>query len=158
MPRESFDAVLLLDVLEHLDEDRASAEAAAALLKPGGILLCTVPAYQWLWSKRDEYHHHRRRYAKGQFRALFDQPMLRLELFSHFNTWLFPLAAAARLKSRAFPPRHAAAEATDLRLPPAPLNRAMQAIFASERLVLGRVPMPFGLSLVAVARRIGPRN
>ena len=147
-PRHSFDAVMLLDVLEHLERDTETAVAAAALLKPGGILLCTVPAYQWLYSKRDEHHQHFRRYGRRQFARLFNQPSLRLELLSFYNTWLFPLAAASRLATRIIP----SDQTKDLRVPPAPINRTMAAIFASERAFLGRVPLPFGLSLIAVAR------
>ena len=147
--RESFDAVMLLDVLEHLERDSESAVAAASLLRPGGILLCTVPAYQWLWSRRDEHHQHFRRYSRSQFARLFDQPSLHLELLSFYNTWLFPLAAGARLASRFLP----ANDAKDLHVPPAPINRTMDAIFASERALLGRLPLPFGLSLLAIARK-----
>ena len=145
----AYDAVTLLDVLEHLDADLASARAAAGLLRPGGILLCTVPAYPRLWSARDEHHHHKRRYTASQFRALFDQPDLRLELFSHYNTWLFPAAAAVRVASRWIPPRNG----TDLSVPPAPINALLRTTFASERHLLGRVKLPFGLSLVALARK-----
>jgi 2-polyprenyl-3-methyl-5-hydroxy-6-metoxy-1,4-benzoquinol methylase len=151
LPPSTFDAVTLLDVLEHLDEDRATVEMAAGLLKPNGILLCTVPAYQWLWSKRDEWHEHRRRYATPQFRALFNIPTLRLELLSHFNTCLFPLAAAARLAARVLQP---AEQTKDLRVPASAINRSLEMIFASERLLLGRLPLPYGLSLAAVARKL----
>ena len=150
LERGSWDAVLLLDVLEHLDEDAPSARTAAALLKPGGIMVCTVPAYQWLWSKRDAHHQHKRRYSKPQFRRLFDQPGMKLELLSHMNTMLFPAAAAARLTRKLFPIKDGQ---TDLRVPPAPVNAALRTAFASERALLGRAWMPFGLSLVAVARK-----
>jgi 2-polyprenyl-3-methyl-5-hydroxy-6-metoxy-1,4-benzoquinol methylase len=149
LPRGQFDAVLMLDVLEHLEHDVESARVAAELLRPGGILICTVPAYQWLWSKRDEHHQHFRRYSAAQFRRLFEQPDLELELFSHLNTWLFPVAAAARLTAKV----RNAHDTTDLHVPPAPLNAALRELFASERHLLGRLPLPFGLSLAAVARK-----
>ena len=97
LERGGFDAVTMLDVLEHLDDDINSAKAAADLLKPGGILLCTVPAYPWLWAKRDEHHQHKRRYTKSRFRSLFTIPTLKIETLTYYNTWLFPLAAVARL-------------------------------------------------------------
>ena len=147
LSRESYDAVLLLDVLEHLKDDKASVEVGASLLKPGGILICTVPAHMWLWTKRDEYHHHFRRYSKRRFRALFDQPYLRLELLSHLNAILFAPAAAWRLLAKAF----ARNSVTDLSLPP--FNSALRSIFAFERWMLGKVPMPIGLSFICVARK-----
>lgn len=149
LPRETFDAVLLLDVLEHLKYDHASVEVAASLLKQGGILICTVPAHMWLWSKRDEHHHHFRRYSRRQFRALFDHPSLRLELLSHLNAILFPPAAAWRLVARVFEKEGV----TDLRLPPPRLNAVLRRIFAFERRILGNVPIPFGLSYIAIARK-----
>src|SRR5690606_6126967 len=65
-----FDAVLLLDVLEHLDDDYGGLKRAVRLLRPGGIAICTVPAYPWLWTARDEHHQHKRRYTSGGFRRL----------------------------------------------------------------------------------------
>ncbi|MGA2498766.1 MAG: class I SAM-dependent methyltransferase [Tepidisphaeraceae bacterium] len=152
LPRDRFDAVLMLDVLEHLDEDRESAAVAASLLRVGGILVCTVPAYKWLWSPRDVHHEHRRRYSAQEFRRLFELPNLKIELFSHMNSFLFPFAAAARLWARFR--KHDASR--DLHVPPEPLNTALRAVFSSERKLLPRFRLPFGLSLIAVARRVEP--
>jgi 2-polyprenyl-3-methyl-5-hydroxy-6-metoxy-1,4-benzoquinol methylase len=148
LSRESYDAVLMLDVLEHLKYDRASVEVAASLLKPGGILICTVPAHMWLWTKFDEDHHHFRRYSRSQFRALFDQPSLGLELLSHMNAILFAPAAMWRILAAKVFERD---RARYLRLPP--FNSVLRSIFAFERLLLGKVPMPLGLSFIAVARK-----
>jgi SAM-dependent methyltransferase len=147
LPRETYDAVLLLDVLEHLKYDRASVEVAASLLKKGGILICTVPAHMWLWTERDEHHHHFRRYSRSRFRALFDQPSLRLELLSHLNAILFAPAAVGLLFAKVFE-RNSVAH---LRLPR--LNSVLRSVFAYERWILGKVPMPFGLSFIAIARK-----
>jgi len=149
LARESYDAVLMLDVLEHLKDDRAAVEVAASLLKPGGIMICTVPAHMWLWTKFDEDHHHFRRYSKKQFRSLFDQPSFRLELLSHLNAILFAPAALWRILATKVFERD---RARYMRLPP--FNSALGSIFASERLLLGKLPMPLGLSFIAVARKI----
>jgi len=140
---------LLLDVLEHLKCDRASVEVAASLLKKGGILICTVPAHMWLWTERDEHHYHFRRYSRRRFHALFEELPLRLELLSHLNAILFAPAAAWRLLARVFERN----SVTDLRLLPKKLNSALRTIFAFERIILGKVPIPFGLSFIAVARK-----
>ncbi len=89
LPPVSFDVVLLTDVLEHVEDDAASANTALALLRPGGIVVATVPAYQWLYSPRDAYHHHFRRYAKRQFRGLWAMAEAETLLLSHYNTFLF---------------------------------------------------------------------
>jgi SAM-dependent methyltransferase len=149
LARDSYDAVLMLDVLEHLKHDRASVKVAASLLRPGGILICTAPAHMWLWTKFDEDHHHFRRYSKSQFRRLFDEPSLRIELLSHLNTILFAPAAMWRILAIKVFERD---RARYLRLPP--FNSVLSSIFSFERLLLGRVPMPLGLSFIAVARKI----
>ena len=143
-----FDCVLMLDLLEHLDADLESVKAASRLLAPGGILVVTVPAYQWLYAPRDEKHHHRRRYSRGQLRLLLDATGLKVELLSYYNTFLFPPAAAVRLLSR----YRSQGAGGDLSVPPAPLNRALEALFASERFILPYMSLPFGLSVISVAR------
>jgi 2-polyprenyl-3-methyl-5-hydroxy-6-metoxy-1,4-benzoquinol methylase len=148
LPRETYDAVLMLDVLEHLKDDRTSVAVATSLLKPGGILICTAPAHMWLWTKFDEDHHHFRRYSRRQFRSLFDQPCIRLELLSHLNAILFAPAAIWRVLATKVFERD---RARYLKLPP--FNSVLSSIFAFERLLLGKVPMPLGLSFIAVARK-----
>ena len=146
---KGFDAVLLLDVLEHLERDVETAQAAAKLLRPGGILMCSVPAYQWLWSPRDEHHQHYRRYSRKRFVELMKATGLNLEMISFFNTWLFPLAAAGRFAAKL----RKSAGMKDLRVPPHPVNATLSTMFASERHLLGRVSLPFGLSLIGVGRK-----
>lgn len=150
LPPGSFDAVLLLDVLEHLEDDVTAMKNSAALLRPGGIMICTVPAYQRLWTYWDKLHHHFRRYSRTRLGKLLDQPELKIELLSYANTVLFPLAASIRLVQKWNEPTNPKA---DMNVPMAPVNWAFRMIYASERHLLGRVPLPFGLSVVAVARK-----
>lgn len=151
----SFDAVLMLDVLEHVERDADSVRAAARLLRPGGVMICTSPAYQWLWTTRDQHHHHYRRYTRKSFQSLFEtnelSDELSAEVSSYANTFLFGLAVAQRLKQKLFPLR---AGQSDVEVPAAPVNALMREIFASERHLLGRVSLPFGLSVISVARRV----
>jgi SAM-dependent methyltransferase len=148
LPDASFDVVLLTDVLEHVEDDTRSAQTALRLLRPGGIIVATVPAYQWLYSEHDARHHHFRRYGKRQFRGLWSGGDVLL--LSHYNALLFPPAAAVRLANRWLPHRGAS---HGLEVPPAPINRLLAGVMASESQLLGRVPLPFGLSLVAVVRK-----
>lgn len=145
-----FDCVLMSDLLEHLDDDLAALQSALPLLADGGVLVITVPAYQWLYAPRDAYHHHRRRYSRRGLKRLIQQAGYRIELLSYYNTILFAPAAAARLVSRL----RGKEPGPDLSVPPARLNRLAERVFASERRLLGRVPLPFGLSLIAVARPV----
>src|SRR5215213_5011207 len=86
----SYDVIALLDVLEHVPDDRGSLQAILKLLKPGGALLVTVPANKWMWSAHDVAHHHFRRYTKGELGHLFRQAGYDIQLNSYFNTLLFP--------------------------------------------------------------------
>jgi SAM-dependent methyltransferase len=146
--RNAYDLIALLDVLEHVPDDLASLRAIHRRLKPGGALLLTVPANAWMWSAHDAAHHHFRRYSKKQLEELFLRSGLEVQLLSYFNSLLFPLVAAARIAGKVRR-RHSA----DDRLPSAPVNSLLDKIFGSEAGLIGRVPMPFGVSLVAVVRR-----
>lgn len=150
LPPASFDVVLLTDVLEHIDDDTASAQTALSLLRPGGIVVATVPAYQWLYSPRDAYHHHFRRYGKQQFALLWQSKHAETLLLSHYNTLLFPPAAAARLASKLL---RSQSTQGDLTTPPGPINHLLANLMGSELNFLGRLPLPFGLSLASVVRR-----
>ena len=144
----SYDLVALLDVLEHVDDDAGSLRRLLTLLKPGGALLLTVPANPWMFSAHDVAHHHRRRYRKAEVERLALDAGFEIDLLSPFNTLLFPLAAAVRIVQKKF-----ARETADDALPPRPLNALFRTIFEQEAALVGRIPFPFGVSLVAVLRR-----
>lgn len=138
----TYHLVALLDVLEHVDEDRAALASVSAKLAPGGRILVTVPAYQWMWSAHDIAHHHKRRYSRRGLRQVAEAAGLEVERIGYFNSLLFPLAAAARLAGRI-----AGKTSSDDKLPPAPVNRMLRSIFAFERHLVGRVRLPAGVSL-----------
>ncbi len=147
----AFDLVVLLDVLEHVDQDAESLCEIFGLLNPGGYVLLTVPAFQSLWSQHDEVHHHCRRYRRAPFQALLRRAGFEVVYLSYFNTWLFPPIAAVRLLQSA----HRPAEHTTVGQTPPPLiNALLEAVFSSERHLIGRMTLPFGVSLLAVARRV----
>lgn len=150
VPEGAFDAVLLLDVLEHIQRDAEAAASALRCVAPGGILVATAPACPWLYTARDTRHGHRRRYTRRQFGRLFRLPGFTVRRLSYFNTFLFPLAAAFRLGPK---PRSWLREVVDLNLPPAPINRLFERIFASEVRWLTHTALPIGLSVLCVAIR-----
>ena len=141
----SFHLIALLDVLEHVVEDRASLESIKRKLAPGGRVLLTVPANPWMWSAHDAAHHHHRRYSKASLARVIRDAGLTIRRMSYFNTLLFPIAAAARIAGKLMNKQE-----SDVQMPPAPLNRALGAVFAFERHLVGRVPLPAGVSLVAI--------
>jgi SAM-dependent methyltransferase len=143
-----FDLIALLDVLEHVAADEASLAALHARLKPGGTLLVTVPAYRFLWSAHDEVNHHVRRYTRGDLVRKLRAAGFHVRRATYFNTLLFPVIATVRLAGR-----RAGKTGSDLALPGDALNSLLTRIFASERLVVPRLSLPFGVSLLAVAER-----
>lgn len=146
--RGAYDLAAVLDVIEHVDEDRASLAGMADKLKPDGRILITVPMHPWMWTAHDVVHHHKRRYTAKALRRAITDAGLRVELLSPFNTLLFPLAAAARLAGKA-----TGKQSSDDALPPAPVNKLFETIFGLERHLVGRVPMPTGVSLIAIASK-----
>jgi SAM-dependent methyltransferase len=149
---ESFDVVLALDVLEHLDDDSRGLAEAVRLVKHGGLLLLTVPALPSLWGGQDVVSEHRRRYTKRSLVRLFRDAGLAQYRISYFNTLLFPVAAAVRLSRRSSGlgsrPR---SDFEDNR--PGLINDALAWVFGSESRLRNYLPMPIGVSLVATYRR-----
>jgi SAM-dependent methyltransferase len=149
----TFDAVTALDVIEHIQDDRRALEEISRVLRPGGILVATVPAYQFLWGRHDEALHHQRRYRGTELRDLVNATGLRVEKMTYLLAGLFPLAAAARLASKGR--KSNGAEATLPRVSPL-LNQALVGFQAAELEVARRVGLPFGLSVLVVARKPVP--
>ncbi len=151
----SYDLVTLLDVLEHIPDDRASLGVLYDLMAPGGTLLVTVPAYQWLWSAHDIVNHHQRRYRRSELVRRIRAAGFAIEQATYFNTLLFPLVAGARavgnVAERVRPSDRAVSDIDAI--PSAPVNRMLEAVFAFERRVVSRLRLPFGVSILVVARR-----
>jgi SAM-dependent methyltransferase len=147
-PTDSYDLIALLDVLEHVPDDKGSLAAILTRLKPGGALLLTVPANPWMWSAHDVAHHHHRRYRKSEIAALAKEAGFEIELLSPFNTLLFPLIAGVRLLNKV-----RGHDSADDALPSRPVNSTLHKLFGAEAGLIGRLPFPFGVSLVAVLRR-----
>src|SRR5688500_1176874 len=147
-PASAYYLISLLDVLEHVPDDRGSLVAIKERLKPGGTLLLTVPINPWMWSAHDVAHHHHRRYRKHEIRRLAEDAGYEIELLSPFNSLLFPPIAAVRLAGKL-----TGKDDSDDAMPSPPVNKTLDLIFGLERGLIGRVPLPFGVSLVAVLHR-----
>jgi len=152
-PDASFDVVLALDVLEHLDDDLAGLRQAIRMLRPGGFLVITVPAFPFLWGGQDVVNHHRRRYTKRTLTGLLERGGLQNFEVTYFNTLLFPAAATIRTARRLC--GHANRSRSDNEgSQPGVLNSALSYIFGLERHLIGRVPMPAGVSLMATYHKL----
>ena len=143
--------VTLLDVLEHIDDDVGALRQMIRITKPGGLVLITVPAHQWLWSDWDVALHHRRRYSRAQLIRLVDQPGVELLRCAYFNTFLLPLIGLARTWRRLRGPAANGQRAEDI-IPPAAMNALLYWVTAAPACWSLFRP-PLGVSLLAVLRR-----
>jgi len=151
----TFDLVTCLDVVEHLDDDTAALREMWRVLRPGGHLLVTVPAHRWLWGDQDEVNLHKRRYVAHQLRERLVGSGYQVIRLSYINAVLFPPIAAIRMLrrlQRRLRPRTAVR--SDFRYPaPGPVNFALGHVFGAEATILRRMDIPFGVSILALARR-----
>lgn len=153
---DTFGAVTAFDVLEHLDDDRGMVAEIRRVLRPGGCLFLTVPAFMLLWGPQDEISHHRRRYRASQVRALLSGERLELEKLSYFNTLLFPPIAAIRVGRRPFVKSERSTAKSDFTMSrPGRMNDLLASVFSMEASLVARRNLPFGVSILAVATK-GP--
>lgn len=150
LPDGSLEYVTALDVLEHTPDDRAVVAGFRRLLKPDGVVLVTVPAGMALWSDWDVSLHHYRRYSRLQLRALFPPEQWEVLHVNYTNVAVYPAVWLVRRWRRLFP-SPAGTVRTEDRLPSRWLNALLRELFV--RPALWRVPFPFGVSLLLVARR-----
>jgi len=141
-----YDLVVLLDVLEHIEEDVISLTKLSSVLNKTGRLLITVPAMPWLWSDHDERHHHFRRYTKSTLKTVIKNSELQIVQIGYFNTLLFPLAVFQRIGKQL-----TRSSAPDDMIPSPNINSLLFSIFRVEKYVIGRIPLPIGLSIFAIA-------
>jgi len=148
----SADVVLALDLLEHIEDDAAACREFARVLRPGGLLVVTVPALPWLWSEHDEALDHLRRYRAKRLRQILLGAGFTIERLSPVITKLLLPIAGLRLLQRLLPRRQDTPE-TAFIIPPRAINWVLTALLRLERLWLRRLNLPVGVSLFAVARR-----
>jgi len=148
---EAYDLATMLDVLEHLEDDSAGLAEVHRILKRGGYFVFTVPAFMMLWSAHDEALHHYRRYRRPELSGKLTAAGFEIEWLSYYNASLFPPVAAVRLARRWIGGGDAAADGVEV--PPRPINALLEGVFAAERHVVGRLRLPFGVSLIGVARK-----
>jgi SAM-dependent methyltransferase len=146
-----FDLVVCLDVIEHIADERGALTELQRVVRPGGGLLVTVPAYQWLWSEHDEINHHQRRYTRSRLsRAAADAGWETVRA-TYFNALLLPIAMPYRLIARR---AHVEGPSSDLQQMPERLNAMLEWPLRLEARMIGHGGrIPAGLSLAAVFRK-----
>ncbi len=163
----SFDIITALDVIEHLDDDLATLHELYRVMRPGGLLIISVPAYKTLWSYWDQILGHRRRYTTRGMRRVTRAAGWRVRKVSYSNLAILLPTVGMRLVKGLRHRTHAVAmptsdspeqmtsdgPGTDFVPVPSWLNRAMIGYYRGESRALREVNLPFGLSVVCVAQK-----
>lgn len=150
LPYEAeFDAIGAFDVIEHIDEDDAVLASIGRALKPGGIVVVTVPQHKWLWSQTDEAAMHKRRYGRSELVSKFRVAGLRPIHCTSFVTTLLPVMCASRLKKRQ-PMARAQADPYEFELSRTANAVCTLGMWIDETLIGMGLSLPFGGSLLAV--------
>lgn len=149
-PKRSYDLVLFLDVLEHMDDAQGAVAHAAALLEAGGAVVVTVPAWRHLWTTHDDLNQHVTRYARAELQALLS-PHFEAVRTRYFFRWVHPAKVAVRAWEALTSPEPEAPA-----VPPRPLNQLLYGVSRVEEWVAGWLPVPVGSSVLGVGRKGSP--
>jgi len=141
-----FALVVMLDVLEHIEDDSGALVSVREILTDTGLLLLTVPACQALFGSHDRALHHHRRYSRKELTARLASAGFHVRYISHFNMLLFPAFLLARFIDKLRKPENSLGYG----IPVAPLNGLLAGVFSAERHMVPRFRLPFGSSLVAI--------
>jgi SAM-dependent methyltransferase len=156
----AFDCVLALDVIEHVDDDFGILTSLFQILRPGGHLIVTVPAFDALWSEHDEINHHKRRYRAPHLKSLIETAGFEMDRITYCNTAMYVpvlvtrkaknLARALNIKRGGHGHDNLQSDLGDY---PPIINDALFKVMRGENRLMDRVNLPFGVSILAVAKR-----
>jgi ubiquinone/menaquinone biosynthesis C-methylase UbiE len=147
--KQKFDCILALDVIEHVDEDKALNEIYKAL-KPKGKLIITVPAYQWMWSTWDVILHHKKRYTASSLKSLLESHNFTQQKLSYFYSFLLPPVYIIRkMKNQKSKKEYK----SDFLISSKFINMMLGSLAKIELAYFQNHTIPFGLSVVAVAQK-----
>ena len=148
MTTAEFDAVVSTDVLYHVEDDALALQELVRVLRPGGVLVINVPAYQWLWSYHDVAVHSQRRYDREELREKIAAAGLEILKITHWNMLLLPLIV---LRRKFLP---APRGGSDVLAYVPWLNSILKGVMAIETALLTTTGyLPAGSSLLVVARK-----
>ena len=150
---ESMEVSWAVHVLEHVEDDQEALAEMWRVLKPGGVLIATLPAYPWLWSSHDEILGHWRRYRRREVKAKLQEAGFRVELLTYAVSAVLPAILAVRLAERIRHKPTRPGQSGLIVLPP-PLNRVLIGLLDLERRLIPRTGLPWGSSLVVVGRKV----
>jgi SAM-dependent methyltransferase len=143
------DLVLATDVIEHVDDDRAAIREITRVLKPGGAVLISVPAFRLLWGLQDEVAQHKRRYRKREVEAMLSDTGLIVERSYYFNYLLFLPILLVRTLLRLIRPNLSSENEINFPL----MNRILSVIFTFDIAAAPFIRLPFGVSIFLLATK-----
>jgi ubiquinone/menaquinone biosynthesis C-methylase UbiE len=149
---DSFDVILALDLIEHVEDDRGLLDEFRRVTSRGGRAMITVPAHPFLWSEHDEALHHIRRYRRGPFLELLREAGFRPVRYTYAISLLFGPIVVFRQLQRLFKGRDR--PKTDLIVLPRALNRLLIELLRLEGAFLRRANLPVGVSIFALVEPV----
>ncbi len=152
LEKESFDAITMLDVMEHVQDDMALLKNCYELCAKDGFLLITVPAYGFLWSEHDEALHHKRRYTASELRNKLNVANFKIIKISYVITSLFFPIFFLRFWQNMF--KKSVYPQTSIILLPKLINDLIIKILDIENFLVKKINFPIGTSIVCVATKI----
>jgi ubiquinone/menaquinone biosynthesis C-methylase UbiE len=143
---ESFDIACAFDVIEHVEDDNKAMSELKRVIKKNGLILITVPAFQFLWSSHDVVNQHFRRYTKVRINKLGKN--LRLSLFysSYFNFFLFLPIFATRLFGKLKSKNNSKSDFDEFQINKTS-NKILHSIFKTEKKIMFPIKFPLGVSV-----------
>lgn len=168
-----YDLITMLDVLEHIEDDRGTLHNVHEMLNPGGVAILTVPAFNWLWSMHDVANRHYRRYTRRELTGKLREQGFALDRAGYTFGWTVAAMTIRRLMMPAHdqspkrervnsggagvPPADESTDPDAYRVtpPPASVNAALDTLTRAEQAIARLLPLPLGSSTYAVARRVG---
>ncbi len=161
----SLDLITLFDTIEHIEDDQRVINQCRESIRPGGHVMITVPAYQFLFSDNDRISHHFHRYTRGQLIKIVKAGGLEVVKATYFNVLLFPLILPAVLLLKTIQAicgthdKGSEDGKTNLSYKmPKPVTSILTAIFSFERHFLTHISSPFGHSIALIAKKSGLRQ
>lgn len=144
----SFSLITLLDMIEHIENDKEVLKEVYRICTPGGVVIITVPAFGFLWGSHDDSHHHKRRYLSRQLREVGLYTGFLPEKLTYTNFFIFLPLLIRRILSR-----KSSVKESDLRHTPKAINETLKMIYRFEAFYLKKANFPWGVSLLMILRK-----